>query len=512
MDCTCPHDHDDKSCSIPGCDKPGKHIAKAPWTGRWCGMHYYRHKEHGDPEAPVRSYVKGGATPKCGVPGCKREGKVRAKDGSDGHWCWSHNKKWDRYGDLNWDRATAKGNLCHIDGCDKEAWGAAPEGWEGYWCQMHLARHKRNGTPDLQPRKKVERGTCHIDGCDREAKHLAQEPWTGRWCETHYQRWFKHKDPLFEWEAERSISSRNIPCSVEGCNRPARVNAADGSGGYWCGACAAAHNRYGTTDRLRAGEKPMCKVDGCPDHAASLGWCMRHYASNRYHGDPLEVDRRAAAREAAKAERKECRVPDCTASPKYSDGYCGKHHERVVRWGDPNFTKREIDSPLVGDGQKRCSGCREVLSLDEFHRSANGAGGRTSRCKRCSSSQRMMETYGLSVEGFEEILDAQGGGCAGCGRIEEDDGRRLAIDHVHRNSPSYDEEFWGDVRGILCGRCNIVLGNALDNPDVLMNLVEYLIRHIESEQPSRKIAVEETLNARRARAQRIHGWRRKKSA
>ncbi len=60
----------------------------------------------------------------------------------------------------------------------------------------------------------------------------------------------------------------------------------------------------------------------------------------------------------------------------------------------------------------------------------------------------LRRTYGLSLADYESIILSQGGGCAVCGKTAEEEGRALAVDHVHVGSAR------GAVRGILCWRCN----------------------------------------------------------
>ena len=47
--------------------------------------------------------------------------------------------------------------------------------------------------------------------------------------------------------------------------------------------------------------------------------------------------------------------------------------------------------------------------------------------------------------------------------------KRLAIDHCH---------FTGRVRGMLCWRCNGVLGRVADDPNLLLAMVAYLSRGV----------------------------------
>jgi hypothetical protein len=53
---------------------------------------------------------------------------------------------------------------------------------------------------------------------------------------------------------------------------------------------------------------------------------------------------------------------------------------------------------------------------------------------------------GITDDAYEQLLEAQEGGCAICGNPPKT--RRLSVDHNHRT---------GKVRGLLCFRCNRAL-------------------------------------------------------
>lgn len=74
--------------------------------------------------------------------------------------------------------------------------------------------------------------------------------------------------------------------------------------------------------------------------------------------------------------------------------------------------------------------------------------------------------YGLTEDGYADLLTSQGGVCAGCGGPPvKSGGPNFHVDHDHAT---------GLVRGLLCGHCNHVLGMVKDDPDRLLNLVAYL--------------------------------------
>lgn len=77
---------------------------------------------------------------------------------------------------------------------------------------------------------------------------------------------------------------------------------------------------------------------------------------------------------------------------------------------------------------------------------------------------RKLKKFGLDAKGYEKLLSDQGGVCAICLLPPAED-RRLAVDHCHSG---------GQVRGLLCHRCNMALGLMNDNKDALARAVAYL--------------------------------------
>ncbi len=71
--------------------------------------------------------------------------------------------------------------------------------------------------------------------------------------------------------------------------------------------------------------------------------------------------------------------------------------------------------------------------------------------------------YGLTEAKYAAMLDAQGGVCALCKSAPK--AKRLHIDHCHAGR---------GVRGLLCGNCNLGIGNFKDSPTLLRAAATYL--------------------------------------
>lgn len=70
--------------------------------------------------------------------------------------------------------------------------------------------------------------------------------------------------------------------------------------------------------------------------------------------------------------------------------------------------------------------------------------------------------YGLTIEQYDAMVDAQNGACAVCGKVPR---YELVIDHDHAT---------GTIRGLLCHGCNAGIGYLGDNEEGIRRALEYL--------------------------------------
>jgi hypothetical protein len=137
---------------------------------------------------------------------------------------------------------------------------------------------------------------------------------------------------------------------------------------------------------------------------------------------------------------------------------------------------------------KRCTVCRKIKPLDDFHAQKDRRDGRQRHCKECSTKvvqeirqdpagrehhsllardASLRKLYGITLEQYALIFEAQDGRCAICGTAQEDNGRSLDTDH---------DEASKDVRGLLCKTCNKGIGCFYHDPVILRKAAEYIER------------------------------------
>lgn len=220
-----------------------------------------------------------------------------------------------------------------------------------------------------------------------------------------------------------------------------------------------------------------CTFDGCGFPATGRGLCAAHYAQSR-RGIPLRPVRRDKRTDGGP---RKCVGPNCEY-PAIAHGLCGSHRRQQTK-GRPLTPLKPhkpggVASACIRDeqGRKRCWDCGEWRAESEFHRGKREPDGLCGQCKDCmaeATRAHRLAKFGLTLESFDALLDAQGGACAIC-RKPCPRGGALSVDHDHTCCPESDRSCGECVRGLLCRPCNVALGNLRDDPKILRRAAEYL--------------------------------------
>jgi len=87
--------------------------------------------------------------------------------------------------------------------------------------------------------------------------------------------------------------------------------------------------------------------------------------------------------------------------------------------------------------------------------------------KQSAKKNVLKNFYGLSEVDHLLMIEKHMNACAICRKPESVPGKELAIDHNH---------ITGEVRGLLCHKCNVALGMLNEDEDLIWNMLEYLKR------------------------------------
>lgn len=117
--------------------------------------------------------------------------------------------------------------------------------------------------------------------------------------------------------------------------------------------------------------------------------------------------------------------------------------------------------------QERCTSCRKQQYLDQGKETAKKYRKNNPELIKAIQRRSVIKSYGITEEDYTKMLEQQDHKCAICGT--SDWGRPSpCIDHDH---------ITGEVRALLCNRCNRVLGFVEDNPELVTKIFDYLKIH-----------------------------------
>ena len=168
-----------------------------------------------------------------------------------------------------------------------------------------------------------------------------------------------------------------------------------------------------------------------------------------------------------------------------------KNKERGCRDVIPTLVSRGLKE----QGLKWCPKCKEAKPSESFYRSATSNSGTSAHCAICMTdiarergtrpeikeerhdiyirdkdkqrNNHLINKYGITLEEYRTMSEAQNDSCFICGKKETS--KALAVDHCHRT---------GKIRSLLCGKCNPAVGFLSDDPDLAQKVLNYIKSHV----------------------------------
>jgi hypothetical protein len=135
-------------------------------------------------------------------------------------------------------------------------------------------------------------------------------------------------------------------------------------------------------------------------------------------------------------------------------------------------TVRFINAYDAKRGKSKSCGCEMYKKGADHHSFKHGKAIRGNpEFSEYKHRQRVKTTFGIEPQEYDRMFEEQDGVCAIC-KKEETATRlgtviRMPVDHCHTT---------GQVRGLLCDKCNKGIGHFFDDPDLLRSAADYLER------------------------------------
>lgn len=102
---------------------------------------------------------------------------------------------------------------------------------------------------------------------------------------------------------------------------------------------------------------------------------------------------------------------------------------------------------------KKCPTCLQIKDRTQYYKKLEARDGLSHECKACrcrrGSRLSLKRRYGFVGNEYRKLLAQQGNKCAICLKSALSFKKALGVDHNHKT---------GKIRGLLCVRCNTLLG------------------------------------------------------
>lgn len=253
-------------------------------------------------------------------------------------------------------------------------------------------------------------------------------------------------------------------CSIPDCYQPVKVRG-------WCQMHYSRVARTGSTDRTKVVNKgAICAAEGCKLPAKKVGYCISHYSRMCRYGHLKKRElKRPHPFYPLWFERKQCNA----LAPEWLDFW--KFVKDIGTKPGPNFFLIRVTEGQFGPNNFQW--IEKLRQRDGETKKEWWARKWQSRRKHFplyEDDRWLRRKYGITLIQYEEIKKSQNNVCEICKKNEttydtKTGGiRRLSVDHCHAT---------GKVRGLLCFRCNSVIGKIEESKEMVKAILDYLTKH-----------------------------------
>lgn len=138
----------------------------------------------------------------------------------------------------------------------------------------------------------------------------------------------------------------------------------------------------------------------------------------------------------------------------------------MKRWRDANPDRTRANAKRYNERHRAVLAARRAEPDNRVKARARTAAYRERLGSEERRNRRLIKNYGITLEDYRALASEQSGYCPIC------EGP-LCLLHPHVD---HDHD-GGDVRGVLCSRCNQAVGMLLESPRAARRLAMYLEKH-----------------------------------
>ena len=164
-------------------------------------------------------------------------------------------------------------------------------------------------------------------------------------------------------------------------------------------------------------------------------------------------------------------------TPEYNQMYKQKNRERIKlqtqMYGQKNRERIKLQRQIYRDSNKeqikkeeaiyRLENADKIKVKDDRYKRENPY-----KVRKSNRKSHLKTKYGITLNNYDDMVIKQNGLCAICHKPEMRKNHSLSVDHDHST---------GQIRELLCDKCNKALGFLNDNSDLVRNAAAYLDKH-----------------------------------
>ena len=150
----------------------------------------------------------------------------------------------------------------------------------------------------------------------------------------------------------------------------------------------------------------------------------------------------------------------------YMKAWYAKNKERVKKSSAAAYLRKKERNPNLA--KERYAQEKAYLAANPHKKERYKEAQKRFRAKWGSDYHHnlyLKDTYGISIEQYKAMLEAQNYRCKLCRKHQSEQKNRLHVDHCHVT---------GRIRGILCAPCNSGLGLAKESSELYLKAADYL--------------------------------------
>lgn len=162
---------------------------------------------------------------------------------------------------------------------------------------------------------------------------------------------------------------------------------------------------------------------------------------------------------------KKCIIEGCNRKH-MAKGLCTTHYAQL-----PEQKERRKNDRNQPEQKERVKKYYQLPEIKERNKLQHKEYCQRPEIKEQTRKSYLLYTYNITLEQYDQMFKDQNGCCKFCNRSQSEFQKILSVDHDHNCCPGA-KSCGKCVRGLLCQRCNTLLGFIEKHPELIRRMLE----------------------------------------